>query len=96
MPDSAEAIESFSPEDVPALLGWVSVGDLAADLGISRQGVHKMIFPPKGTPRIARDEIRKVGNGRARSFYLISEEAADRVRHTRPAPGDTQRPGLDE
>jgi hypothetical protein len=84
---SAADIAQFTPDEVPELDGWVLMADLASSLKISRQGLHQRMFGTRPWARAS--EMRRLGSG-TRLLYLVSEEAADRIRAARQVLEDSR------
>ena len=67
--------------DVRQLEGWVTFPEAAEALGISKQGMHKLVFESPNAP-FTSSEVKRLGAG-PKPVYLLLRGALDRVRAER-------------
>lgn len=72
--------------EVKQLDGWVTLPEAADELGMSKQGVHKLVFDSPNRP-FTSEEVKKLGAG-PKPVFLLKRSALDRVRDARAASAE--------
>lgn len=63
--------------EVKQLPGWVTFPEAAEKLGMSKQGLHKLVFGSPNKP-FTSEEVKRLGTG-PKPVYLLKQDALDRV-----------------
>ncbi len=83
-----QRVVGFTPADVKRLSGWHSTSEVGARCGLSRQGVHHLVF---NTDTFTADDVRYVetlAERAARREYLVRADAVDAYVKENDLPGE--------
>lgn len=78
----------LDPTEVSPLAGWYSISVVAARTGLSRQGVHHLLFHTGHFVSSDLCYIERLSAGTSQREYLVRQEALDAYVATNRLPGE--------